>query len=212
MAEDASSEQIRRAYRALVRRYHPDHLGVRASDPSAAADAERRIRDLNTAWQVLRDPDRRERYDRALPAPTRTVAYSPFPPGTEPEPIEGFEEWFAAPPRQHDVTPASRHTPRPVKPFRLRLLVGLGVVMLGGILLVVAITGRSNVDVSPGVGTGECVRVQQGVEAVPVSCSSPNDGRVVDRVTVSGACPGGASADRLYPGDQQMTCLAPSGG
>jgi curved DNA-binding protein len=53
---DATREQIQRAYRALARRYHPD---VNA-DPAAPE----RFKQINEAYEVLSDPQRRARYDR----------------------------------------------------------------------------------------------------------------------------------------------------
>lgn len=53
---DASSEDIRRAYRKLARQYHPDVN----KDPGA----EDQFREVSEAYEVLRDPEKRERYDR----------------------------------------------------------------------------------------------------------------------------------------------------
>src|SRR5579875_2037716 len=52
----ASEEEIRRAYRRLARRYHPD--GNR--EPGA----EDRFKEISEAYEVLRDPEKRARYDR----------------------------------------------------------------------------------------------------------------------------------------------------
>lgn len=52
----ASSDEIRRAYRKLARQYHPDVN----KDP----DAEDRFKEISEAYQVLSDPEKRERYDR----------------------------------------------------------------------------------------------------------------------------------------------------
>lgn len=52
---DASDEEITRAYRRLARSHHPD------SNPDAAGDA---FAGLTDAYDVLRDPDRRRRYDQ----------------------------------------------------------------------------------------------------------------------------------------------------
>jgi curved DNA-binding protein len=53
---DASSEDIRRAYRTLARQYHPD---VNKDD-----GAEDRFKEISEAYEVLRDSEKRERYDR----------------------------------------------------------------------------------------------------------------------------------------------------
>jgi curved DNA-binding protein len=55
----ASTDEIQESYRRLARSYHPD---VNA-DPSA----EERFKEVNEAYQVLKDPKTRERYDRFGP-------------------------------------------------------------------------------------------------------------------------------------------------
>ena len=50
----ADSATIRAAYRALAAVCHPDHAG---------AAGEPRMRELNAAWEVLGDPQRRAAYD-----------------------------------------------------------------------------------------------------------------------------------------------------
>jgi hypothetical protein len=57
VASSASIEQIGAAYRSQARRHHPD--------VSADPDAERRMAELNAAWALLRDPARRDAWDRA---------------------------------------------------------------------------------------------------------------------------------------------------
>ena len=52
----ASEEDIRRAYRKLARQYHPD--------VNKEAGAEDRFKEISEAYEVLRDPEKRERYDR----------------------------------------------------------------------------------------------------------------------------------------------------
>jgi len=52
----ATQEEIRRAYRALVRRYHPDS----GTDEASAT----RFLEVHRAYELLRDPVRRRAYDR----------------------------------------------------------------------------------------------------------------------------------------------------
>lgn len=61
VAPDAGAEEIKRAYRQLARRYHPDISG----DDRGAAFLE-----LSRAYEVLADPHRRRSYDAAMrPSP-----------------------------------------------------------------------------------------------------------------------------------------------
>ncbi len=63
----ASAEKIRAAYRKKARETHPDH---NPDDPEAAE----RFQEVKEAYQVLRDPERRARYDDARAA-RRRVPY-----------------------------------------------------------------------------------------------------------------------------------------
>jgi curved DNA-binding protein len=53
---DASPDDIKRAYRRLARKYHPD--------VSKEKDAEARFKEVGEAYEVLRDPEKRAAYDQ----------------------------------------------------------------------------------------------------------------------------------------------------
>ena len=56
VARDATEDEIRKAYRSLARKYHPD---VNPNDPNA----ESRFKDINEAYSVLSDKKKRSDYD-----------------------------------------------------------------------------------------------------------------------------------------------------
>ena len=56
VSRDASPEEIKKAYRRLARKYHPD--------VSKEADAEERFKEVSEAYEVLQDPEKRATYDQ----------------------------------------------------------------------------------------------------------------------------------------------------
>lgn len=57
VSRNASQNEIRKAFRKLARKYHPD------VNPGDAA-AEERFKEINEAYEVLSDADKREKYDK----------------------------------------------------------------------------------------------------------------------------------------------------
>lgn len=79
VSRDASQDEIKKAYRKLARKYHPDV----SKDP----DAEARIKEVNEAYEALGDPEKRKAYDQ-LGANWRQ--------GQDFRPPPGWEGWAGA--------------------------------------------------------------------------------------------------------------------
>src|SRR6202789_3654327 len=57
VGKNATDEEIKKAYRKLARKYHPDR------NPGDK-QAEERFKEISQAHDVLSDPDKRKEYDR----------------------------------------------------------------------------------------------------------------------------------------------------
>jgi molecular chaperone DnaJ len=68
---DATPEQIKKSYRKLAMEYHPDRN-------NGSKEAEGRFKELSEAYEVLRDPERRARYDRFGPEGMRGAGSGGF--------------------------------------------------------------------------------------------------------------------------------------
>ena len=78
VAREASQDEIQKAFRKLARKYHPD--------VSKEKGAEERFKEVNEAYEVLRDPEKRQRYD---------ALGSNWQAGQEFRPPPGFVQIFA---------------------------------------------------------------------------------------------------------------------
>src|SRR6184192_4787209 len=57
--KNASTDDIKKAYRKLARQFHPD--------VNKKPDAEKKFKEINEAHEVLSDPEKRKRYDTVGP-------------------------------------------------------------------------------------------------------------------------------------------------
>jgi curved DNA-binding protein len=93
---DATAEDIKKAFRKLARKYHPD--------VSKEKDAEARMKDVNEAYAVLSDPEKRAAYDQLgkgyqpgqdfRPPPDWDAGFEFSGHGYSPEEAAGFSEFF----------------------------------------------------------------------------------------------------------------------
>lgn len=85
VAKDVPEAELKKVYRKLARKYHPD------SNPGDAA-AEAKFKEISEAYSVLSDKDQRKEYDafRAMGGGARFTA-----PGGSGQSSQGFEDVFA---------------------------------------------------------------------------------------------------------------------
>jgi hypothetical protein len=91
VAPDAESVVIEAAYRALMKKYHPDHSApAGAGGPSAA--------EINRAFSTLRDAERRADYDRREWTKAQDIMLAPYqaPPSQRVSRVFGWGGWIVA--------------------------------------------------------------------------------------------------------------------
>ena len=110
---DVSAEQLRRSYRELAKRLHPDLSG-------GLSVAEERFRTLAEAYTVLAEPAARGTYDSSLPPPARRWRRA----------VEGVVGSFFDALQATDDAPAP--APQPGEDHQVRLRLAFDVAILGG--------------------------------------------------------------------------------
>jgi DnaJ-class molecular chaperone len=131
----ASPIEIRRAYRELSKRYHPDTTDL----PAATATAK--FQQLNEAYATISNPERRIAYDHQIGYSRINVIQ---PPASLNHPIN-------QPQRTYSSSAYLDPTDRPLSPGELFALFILGLTFVGCLLLAIAIgltQGESAVQVS----------------------------------------------------------------
>ena len=159
ISREATTAQVRAAFRRLARTHHPD------TSTSGSAES---LAPINEAWRVLGDPVLRREYDRSLSA-----AASQAPPS-------GDQEW--AP------DPVFEQLPESTFPWRFLIalaIVGIGFVVIGVFTYQPSKPGPpDNV-----LTVGSCVVLEENGDATEVNCDGDHDGVVDSLLSEGQVCP-----------------------
>lgn len=184
---DATTEEIRLAYRELAWRHHPDRTG-------RATSAE--MMEINEAWRVLSDPTLRHSYDAGLESADRSassVGRASSPTWNTSRPNGGVSGFASA-------TPAR---------FPWRFVLGFLIVAVAVILFMGVITDSAQpTPIDNVIRVGSCVDVDPvRREAWEVDCDGPHDAQVAQLVPFDATCPSTATAYRDRQGLGQVCVL-----
>ncbi len=171
VSRDVSAEEIKRSFRKLARQYHPD------VNPNNKA-AEEKFKDINEAYDILSDPNKRLDYDAQLTGRTRRPGANRFtnkrvtttPSGRNGSPRrpdntrQTADSWrdFSTSKRTQVVSPGRRPLPRDVE---AKLTLPLEKAFQGGRERIRLEDGRSlEVEMPGGMVDGQRIRLKkQGI-------------------------------------------------
>jgi DnaJ-class molecular chaperone len=149
----ASDEDVKRAFRRLAKRLHPDlNPGNRA--------LEQQFRELNAANELLSDPEKRRRFDRGeIDADGKERGFGRTARGDGISLDEVFQEFWGRA-RRGPGARSRPHAAPPPQTLRIEFLEAA----LGGMRQVALADGRSvEVKVPPGIATGQTLRLRNAV-------------------------------------------------
>ncbi|RTG99524.1 molecular chaperone DnaJ [Thermus scotoductus] len=147
---NATQEEIKRAYKRLARQYHPD--------VNKSPEAEEKFKEINEAYAVLSDPEKRRVYDTygtATPPP-------PPPPGGydfSGFDVEDFSDFFQELFGTGLFGSMGRRRPRKGRDLRAELPLSLEEAFHGGERVVEVGGRRVPVKIPPGVQEGSTIRL-----------------------------------------------------
>lgn len=134
VAPEASDDVIEAAYRTLARRYHPD-------SPAAGA-SEEKMKELNRAYYILRDPIRRAEYDeerrQSASPPAQVYSAPPAPVSRPPFTTPAWLDFTA------QETPTEEAKPAPQGQHYSLLVLGIMIAFALFLLVLVVSPGQSN--------------------------------------------------------------------
>jgi molecular chaperone DnaJ len=120
VSKDASSDDIKKAFRKLAMEHHPDKGGD-----------EDRFKELNEAYEVLSDPDKRRSHDNPNPFNGGGFSRNPF--GTEgPPDVDDFFNIFSGFSRRNKPQRPDPNAPRRGQDIRLQHVTPMHLFILGG--------------------------------------------------------------------------------
>ena len=169
ITKKASSEEIKRAYRSLARRYHPDR------NPGNKI-AEEKFKDINEAYEVLSDANKRLEYDQISQSRGRNPGgtYNPFDPFNRNTPPRGRTTTTERPRvrvENSNYRPGTTRTERvvsrpPGRDIEAKLTLPLSKAYKGGRERIRLEDGRSlEVDMPPAMFNGQKIRLRgQGLD------------------------------------------------
>src|SRR3982750_4457886 len=88
VSKTATEDEIRKAFRKLARKYHPDVNKDKAT-------AEEKFKQINEAYEVLGDPEKRKRYDEGGENWNQPGGFQPHPGRSGAQPRGGFHRYGA---------------------------------------------------------------------------------------------------------------------
>lgn len=208
----ASNEQIKAAYRDLAWRLHPDRVATKT--PAEVRLAERRMREVNEAWETIGTPERRAEYEAARraarpgangrPKTARSgPAAGPSRPSSRPgeSAREPLRDWRAYAPGGVAAEDGQALASASADDEDLVDAVGdqhfwlfrglVPVVIVVTLLIIVVATAfagglSSPSDPTTSAGVGDCALGNR-----LVACDQPHDARVMGVAAADGTCPRG---------------------
>jgi hypothetical protein len=215
VAPDASHDDVKRAFTNLALKWHPDRQSE--PGPEARERAEWRMREINAAWEVLRNPASRAAYDeqltggREVSAPSVPAHQRAGPSGVGAR-ASSFADQLVDPTQAEfrDERSRGRRLGRWAPVFVIVVLVTVFAVFA------VSASHKPSTPAPPGVElqteqfqVGSCVVVLAGPEAVTVPCDEPNSGQVSATTDYPRPCPPDTTTVALIS-RQISLCLVPS--